>query len=553
MTRKEKQFIIETLHSDGCREEPQLHKVDDIDLSWRMGRRDFLATTVFGLAAFSLLRPGRLNSEEKTNSGCEDWIIAHKGGMISLDLSRKGNLLITKNEKMWKLPEGRLLGKLQRAQGNNSDLVINSSEKLIAGIADLFYNSETELCFWETTGGKIISRYHNQKYFQLLYIKFSVSPDLNMIAAVGKKQVTVFSFIDGKILVEIPYPEDYPEAFDIKFSPDEKLLIINWSGKEDIYFYSLPDGKFLKSIKSKNGEIGNEIRLSPDGKHLLYFTAEFKNKYIGYAAVVNIETGVEKRIATGLDSLTGRIQITADGKKLFLMDDEKKLLYCDFPSLNNKKMLFNKEKNLWDFMIDPTSSLGAFSIDMGSKNERTEIWDIAGLKKIQTIRRFHHLYSDAQFDKTGKYFISYTYNTPLTSRKIPVEAAVSGFPANNKIKPGENRPISFLITNNNRMVITASEDGQVRLWSFPDGKHLTCLFDPELVSKYKSVSQVEVADSDGNKFLKIITDGSALPSGSICTCNMVQGRAEPSSGGGSGSGGGSYCSCNQVCTCVPVK
>ena len=47
-----------------------------------------------------------------------------------------------------------------------------------------------------------------------------------------------------------------------------------------------------------------------------------------------------------------------------------------------------------------------------------------------------------------------------------------------------------------------------------------------------------------------------VPAGAVCTCNCVAGTERayrpPSGGGGGGGGGGTYCSCNRVCTCIPV-
>src|SRR6185436_4213245 len=52
--------------------------------------------------------------------------------------------------------------------------------------------------------------------------------------------------------------------------------------------------------------------------------------------------------------------------------------------------------------------------------------------------------------------------------------------------------------------------------------------------------------------------GSPIPAGAVCTCNCVPGsepayRPPRSTGGGGGyGGGGRICTCNKICTCIPV-
>ena len=66
------------------------------------------------------------------------------------------------------------------------------------------------------------------------------------------------------------------------------------------------------------------------------------------------------------------------------------------------------------------------------------------------------------------------------------------------------------------------------------------------------------SDSYGQTITYTLPCGSPIPPGAVCTCNCVPGSYVPSrpkssrSRSRSRSGGGSYCSCNKVCTCVPV-
>jgi hypothetical protein len=84
----------------------------------------------------------------------------------------------------------------------------------------------------------------------------------------------------------------------------------------------------------------------------------------------------------------------------------------------------------------------------------------------------------------------------------------------------------------------ACDDRTVRLWEVPSGKEVGSL----------EVVQVKRTDAQGREVHSVVSCGSPMPPGAVCTCNCVPGRLsvpKPSSGG-------SYCTCNKVCTCMAV-
>ena len=114
-------------------------------------------------------------------------------------------------------------------------------------------------------------------------------------------------------------------------------------------------------------------------------------------------------------------------------------------------------------------------------------------------------------------------------------------------------------------LIMAGPEGEIRIIGLDDTEFAVCLFDREAVKYTLKYRQAEFTDKNGTKVTSAFLKDSALPAGAICTCDTVGGdnytrktaaerAAEKSSGSSGGtSGGGSLCTCNQICTCVPVK
>ena len=111
---------------------------------------------------------------------------------------------------------------------------------------------------------------------------------------------------------------------------------------------------------------------------------------------------------------------------------------------------------------------------------------------------------------------------------------------------------SVAINLYSKLLASGSRDNTIKLWSLPNGNHITCLIDLEASPSSAKGMTFKMQNEYGQTVTYTLPCGSPIPAGATCTCNCVSGSyVPPSSGGGSG-GGGSNCTCNQVCTCVPV-
>lgn len=99
------------------------------------------------------------------------------------------------------------------------------------------------------------------------------------------------------------------------------------------------------------------------------------------------------------------------------------------------------------------------------------------------------------------------------------------------------------------LLALGSVNGTVLLWDAKGSKGLLgiCFFDPSSNPPDVEASTYKITDAAGVTRTYTLPCGSPLPAGAVCACNCIPGTlTRPSSGSGS-------CTCNQVCTCIPVQ
>lgn len=102
--------------------------------------------------------------------------------------------------------------------------------------------------------------------------------------------------------------------------------------------------------------------------------------------------------------------------------------------------------------------------------------------------------------------------------------------------------------------LASGANGTLYLWKLSGDKagieRETNFCDLAAVDKEVSLSQATV-----NKSTYVGRCGDHLPAGAVCTCNCVSGRYSPPKPKPSKAptSGYSYCTCDQICTCVPVQ
>jgi WD domain, G-beta repeat len=121
---------------------------------------------------------------------------------------------------------------------------------------------------------------------------------------------------------------------------------------------------------------------------------------------------------------------------------------------------------------------------------------------------------------------------------------------------GKRGAISALVFGpEGRLLISGTQSGVIQLWDLPGGELRACLVDLKVSPSASEGNRYEVRTASGRTVSYTAPCGTPIPPGAICTCNCVPGSVAPPAPPSSNSGGrGSYtfCTCNQVCVCIPV-
>jgi hypothetical protein len=110
------------------------------------------------------------------------------------------------------------------------------------------------------------------------------------------------------------------------------------------------------------------------------------------------------------------------------------------------------------------------------------------------------------------------------------------------------------------MLACGDYSGVIALWDLEKPGFRTFLFDAAVNSSETKGLSYNVYDQvTGQTITYTLPCGSPIPPGAVCTCNCVPGTerayrppAPPRRSGGGGGGGYRICTCNKVCTCIPV-
>jgi len=117
---------------------------------------------------------------------------------------------------------------------------------------------------------------------------------------------------------------------------------------------------------------------------------------------------------------------------------------------------------------------------------------------------------------------------------------------------------AMAVSADGRLLASGDNSGVVILWDLDPPRRRGFLFDPD-ASSVDGITYNVFDQVTGRTLTYTLPCGSPVPANAVCICNCVPGtyRAPPPPAAmpvpSERSGGGRYCSCNKVCTCVPVR
>ena len=380
-------------------------------------------------------------------------------------------------------------------------------------------------------------------------------------------------------------------AVSLTLSGDEKLLAT--ASGNNIKLWEIPSGRLLKSAELPHV---NTISLNADGTVMAvgstncdaYAVLVYDMKEITRLTLTKVIE--ESYVAVGVDA-----RFTGNGMKaLFFADDGKtglwdgrQIVKQDEMSLKQVSLStrYNDDASLilyqkWDLKLKNAVSVRDVKAGKDLFTVRPKAQNILGVEFIKNftqvavfteVRWLLYAYDiyDAADGKLLKHF-----EFPRNVEKID---AISITPDGSRIivghkgkerEFGNENPLSVVNTDDGKIIMNFVNDQYtqaVSILPFKDSNRVIVsyfsgaiiiydlttkgyhvFFDPAELDEDKKV-MVYTVNENGKTIIKTAAENSSLPSGGVCTCNSVSGTKTVYSGGGSS------CSCNRICTCVPVK
>jgi WD40 repeat protein len=234
------------------------------------------------------------------------------------------------------------------------------------------------------------------------------------------------------------------------------------------------------------------------------------------------------------------LSFSPNGKVLASGSDDKTIKLWEMPS---RKLLKRLEGDK-EWVLDLTFSPNGKFLGSGSLDNTIKLWEIPSCKLLKTLALEGHKQEVHAFSLSpdGQLLASGSADNTIKLWEMP-----SGKLLRTLEGQGIVNTISF---SPDGKLLASGDWDTIKLWEIPSGKFLTCLFDPAALEEGKKANQYTTKDQYGHVITNTLPCGSPIPPGAICTCNCVPGTysvAPPSRPGGF------YCTCDKICTCIPIK
>ncbi len=298
--------------NESADEEPQVYFVKKATLPNAMGRREFVANSLFAGSAITMAL-GLTSSCEEYNipwsvyKSLHAIVLAHDEAVTSISFGPEGKLLVSESSngyiKIWSIPSGQLLNTLEiETPGCDHVFSLSPDGKMLASSDTDSPTGHRIIKLLSVPDGQLISTFREYSCVNAI----SFSPDGKILASgcdygaslwkVAKDKFnqnsigpinavsfspdgTIFATgnLDGEVrILSIPLCEPLitlqgtGSVISIGFSPSEKILV-SLEHPSLLCFWALSDGKLIESFHEFGGGLNNariSMCCSTDGKFL---------------------------------------------------------------------------------------------------------------------------------------------------------------------------------------------------------------------------------------------------------------------------------------------
>jgi len=364
----------------------------------------------------------------------------------------------------------------------------------------------------------------------------TVSPDGKTIVSVGGDGfLKTWSLPNGRLILRRKILTDEDAGDALAVAPNNKTLFVSHSPSR-LRAFSFPGLAPLGVFRGlETDESVTTIAVTPN--NLLLAGGTDTNQ-------IKLWSLPTRRFIGTLKGHTGtvhRIAITPDGLTLISASADKTIKLW---SLADNRLLATLNGHLGSVNALVISRDGRQLIS-GSEDRTIKLWSLPDGKLITSINDKDGSIGNLALNPDDRLFTSNNFGKFINHWSLPDGKKLKTFEAHS------SNIIELAVTPDGNFLISGHNDGVISIWDLVQGGFRSFLFDRAANDPDTRGISYNVFDKITGKIITFtLPCGSPIPKGAVCTCNCVRGTyREPSYGGG---GGGSYCTCNKICTCIPV-
>jgi WD40 repeat protein len=368
-------------------------------------------------------------------------------------------------------------------------LAVTDDGKKLVSVSEY---TDGELKVWSLPDLKLLHSFPEKEFVQGL----TLGPAGGHFVVVHIGDLAVWSAAKGAVVATIKSPEWPHNAFNAAHLIDGGRKLIS-SSTNCLHVWSFPEGKLIRKVETKYSEnkafavtANEKLAVIRDGSRL---------------QVVDLAGGESRKdVSSDRHDFWHRMVLTPDGQ-FVATSNAASVEVRSVPDLAVRRVLDHSipKPGEFDYVTSLASSSDSRTLVTGGSKHAIKVWSLA----------------DGRLTAT------------LSSHAASVNA--------------------LAVTPDGKWLASADDEGVIILWDLRKGAKSAYAFDPKasktdayVYSVYDSVTKQTVTYT--------LPCGSPIPPGATCVCNCVPGTYRPYTGGSSGGFGGSYCTCNKICTCIPV-
>ncbi len=557
-------FELTRVYSDGTQEVPEIVSVAQMPWDTKMSRRGVLGVGLTVTGVLALLsgcnEKNIFTSQTAKETDIQDSpdvqrkspttvLKAHKQNIVKLIFSADSANLVSASQdstvKQWAMPDGNLVGTVSvtsLSKGSYSHLGLSPMEVTPDG-KTLIANLDKDLGLWSLPQGNLLKKIPSDT--NTLGSIFKLSPDGKVCALAGGNTIKLFSVPEGELLTTLT-GDSQKNVMWLTFAPNGKILI-SGATDEEFKIWSVPDGKLSGKLAESryfnftdvNSIAASSLIINPESNILAI-------NYQGQLRFWSLPNGgkIEKTIK---DNSIQTPALTLDGKMLITTGKHYPTPGTPSPSPS--------------FQSPPPNSY-PMPIATPFVPTAIKLWSFPEME-LQTIGKIKDPYTTvtslAKMVATpdGKMLaVAFHGRNDVWLVSLPdlkLESVLKG-------NISSIAPI-FAFSPDGKYLAMGDLNGTIMLWDLQKREFLAYLFDKNVnKSSVKGVAYNVKDKVTGRTITYTLPCGSPIPPGAVCTCNCVPGvisdaipaRPKPRPKPPRRSGGFSYCTCNKICTCIPV-